>query len=114
MIKELDRRILTSCSEADLGLASIVALVRESFPKDDPLALRRRVMGVLTPLVDGGLLRAGRPTPDGKAFVAWGLTAKESVVRIEREWDALGHEPRHGDVAWFATTKAGVKTTAQD
>jgi len=109
MIKEPNSRVLTLCAGAPTGLSAIVGNVAEFYRDADRGALRGKAMSVVQNLMKEGLIRAGRPTPDGKAFVAWDLAADESVARIQREWDALGRDPQSGDIAWFAATKEGVR-----
>ena len=112
MIKELDRQVLTLCAKGSIGLDSMVGHVGEYCKEDDKIAVRKKALAVLGQLLTDGLVRAGRPTPDGKAFIAWDLAAADSIARIEREWKTLGREPAPGDIAWFAATKEGVRVAA--
>ncbi len=112
MLKELERRILASCADGHVELSVMLAKVAEASGASEPGSLRQKAMAIVTNLLDLGLIRAGRPTPDGKAFVAWNLESKESVARIYREWDSLGRAPKSGDIVWFAATKEGVRVVA--
>ena len=112
MLKELDGRILALCVDGDIGLSVLVSRIGEYSREDDKYALRGKALAVLERLLKDGLVRAGRPTPDGKAFVTWDLAADQSLERIKREWDNLSREPAAGDIAWFAATKEGVRVAA--
>lgn len=108
MTKELHRRVLDLCVKDHVGLASLLV----HFGDANEGGVRRAALAVLKQLLMDGLVRAGRPTPDGKAFVAWDLGAADAFARIEREWLALGRAPAPGDIAWFAATKEGVRVAA--
>jgi hypothetical protein len=57
----------------------------------------------------GGLVQAGFPTPDGRGFEPWSLGPNAGIDRINSEWNALGREPKIGEVVWFNTTQKGEK-----
>lgn len=38
---------------------------------------------------------------------SWGLSAAETIKRIEEEWRALGHMPNLGEVCWLELTDPG-------
>lgn len=113
MLKELDRRILTLCAESHIGLSSMIGHIAGASRDGTPAELQSKTLAVVDQLLKEGLIRAGRPTPDGKAFVAWDLAAKESMERIKREWDTLGRAPAPGDITWFAATKEGVRAAGK-
>lgn len=106
-MKELDKKILGSCAERHVGLSAVLTEISEASRDVEPGSLRVKALATLTQLLDEGLIRAGKPTPDGKAFVAWSLSSKESLDRIKRDWEAAG--PKPGDIVWFAATKEGVR-----
>ncbi len=105
MQKELDRQILASCAEGHVELNAMIAQVAKGTGDVDPASARAKAMAVITLLLEKGLIRAGRPTPDGKAFVAWSLEAKEAIARIRRETP--------GDSVWFAATKEGNRVSSK-
>ncbi|MBI4346740.1 MAG: hypothetical protein HY553_07780 [Elusimicrobia bacterium] len=112
MLNGLDRRILTSCVDRYVGLSFVLSQIAEESKDSAPLALRAKAIAVLGQLLKDGLIRAGRPTPDGKAFVAWSLEAKDSLQRIEQEWTATGRPAVSADFVWFAATKQGARVCA--
>lgn len=105
MLTEIDRRILASCAQGHVRFSAMVSQVAERSGDADPASVRAKTMAVISALLDQGLIRAGAPTPDGKAFVAWSLGAKEAVARIKQEMP--------GDVVWFAATKEGNRVSAK-
>lgn len=38
---------------------------------------------------------------------SWGLSAADTIKRVEDEWRALGRPPNLGEVAWLELTDAG-------
>lgn len=111
-MKGLDRRILASCVDRCVALSSVLSQIAEESKDSPPASLRAKALGVLGGLLDEGLIRAGRPTPDGKAFVSWSLEAKDSLERIKREWEATGRPAVTSDFVWFAATKQGARACA--
>lgn len=64
-------------------------------------------MEIVSHMLKDGLIRAGEPKPDFSGFIEWDGSAEEIVVRIEREWDELDHEPSFDDIVWFDITEKG-------
>ena len=56
-------------------------------------------------VVEKELMQIGDVTDGG--FFEWELTPEESLVRVQREWSALGRSPGLGEVCWLANTGAG-------
>jgi len=110
--KGLDRKILESCVDRYVGLSSVLRQIAEESKDLEPAPLRAQAIAVLGRLLDGGLIRAGKPTPDGKAFVSWSLEAKDSLQRIEQGWEASGRPALTSDFVWFAATKQGARVCA--
>ncbi len=107
VLKEPHRHILQLCSEEQLGLWFAIAPIEDFYRGDDPASIKSKTLRVLRDLMKDGLIQAGVPTPDGAGFVPWDMPADAAIARIQKEWDALGHEPSIGDIVWFAATPAG-------
>jgi hypothetical protein len=115
----LKSEVLKECKEDHVGLWSIIwriryALNNGEYPspegdRADPLEVRRLTLRLVQELLEAGLLQAGSPTPDGRGFEPWSLGPRETLARIESEWDALGREPNIGEIVWFTATEKGAK-----
>jgi hypothetical protein len=87
--------------EDHVGLWEIVRAVREDLGVSDTAEVRQVTLDLI-----GGLLRrygmeAGRPAPDWRNFLPWGLSPEETIRRIEAEWLALGRDPSLWEIVWF-------------
>lgn len=95
------------CKDDHVGLWRVVRAVREDLGVSRDSEVRRETGQVLRSLLNQQGMRVGRPTPDGRGFLAWQLPPEEAVQRILSEWDALGHDPDIGDVAWLTAEEQG-------
>lgn len=110
---EPHRMILALCAEDHVGLWFVIAHVEDFYRGDDRALIRAKTLGVLRELLDAGLVHAGNPALDGNAFLSWNLSPEETVARISREWNELGHDPSIGDIVWFTATAAGERLAVE-
>ena len=99
--------IVVAADRSAIGLhlvVSIVRLVGRRLHEDAPEDLRAPVLAVLREALRRRVLVVG--TVDGQDFEAWHVSPDEAIARIDAEWDALGREPRAGEIASFATIDA--------
>jgi hypothetical protein len=102
---ELKQRALVEGLEDHLGLWWLIGYFQDL---PDSADRRRETLKFVEQLLGSGWFEPGFPTSDGVGFEAWKLSPEESLDRIGREWDELGHEPNIGDVVWLNLTRAGV------
>ena len=67
--------------------------------------VRLLALAVIRHVVQEGLVEVGDVTTDG--FRRWSTSTNECIERVEREWNALGRNPRLSEIAWFQNTAAG-------
>jgi hypothetical protein len=60
---------------------------------------------IIRNVVENRLMTVGDVTGDG--FHGWDLSEHDALVRIEREWLALGRRPNLGEICWLSNTEAG-------
>ncbi len=99
--EELVGGLVREIKEDYVGLWQVVAGLAGDVGVLDPGERRRDAMLVVAKLLEHGLRPGALTTKDG--FIYWPETgSKEILARIEREWDALGHEPHLLDsICWF-------------
>jgi hypothetical protein len=131
-MKQLSLRdeILLEACEDDVALSAILWALREDFQISDEHERRVETMAILSELLHSGLVEAGNFVRVGNLegwntnpmeamrrkdsyllFDAWKLSAAQTLCRIEAEWNALGREPRAGDIAYFVGTARGKQGT---
>ncbi|MFA6317359.1 MAG: hypothetical protein WC943_08065 [Elusimicrobiota bacterium] len=113
-LPEPHRLILKLCTEEHVGLWFIIPHVEDYYRGDNEAVIRTKTLAVLGDLMRTGFIKAGKPTQDGISFVAWELSPKEAIARIEKEWRSLGHAPSLGDIVWFTATPAGTRLLGSD
>ncbi|PSQ82733.1 MAG: hypothetical protein BRD40_02535 [Bacteroidetes bacterium QS_1_65_9] len=69
--------------------------------------MREKTLGFLEEMLHNGRIRAGHPDGERRRFVAWPFDAQEAVARIRTEWEALGRDPKLGEIVWFTATDRG-------
>lgn len=111
MIKltDIHELILALCVQDHVGLWFTLGEVENELRISEPVEVRKRTLEILHDLLKAGLIQAGFPTPDGRGFDPWILSADETIKRINREWKELGREPSIADIVWFTTTENGDK-----
>lgn len=67
--------------------------------------IRALAVEVIRRLLQDRLIAVGDVTEDG--FRAWDVSDDDALLRIEREWLALGRLPNLGEVCWLSNTEAG-------
>jgi hypothetical protein len=91
------------CHEDHVGLWRIVNAVRFDLGSVNPTETRVLTLRLVRRLLQERGMQVGHPTPDGRQFVPWNISAEEAVDRIEQQWAALGRDPNIGEVAWFTS-----------
>lgn len=106
------KKYLVFFAHEDYADLSLFALdVEEELSLDDPDEVREETLGIVSDLLEAGLIRPGFPTRDG-GFEPWALSAEAALARIVRGWNELDHEPTLGDIVWFEATEKGEKYIA--
>jgi hypothetical protein len=81
----------------------------------DP-AVVEPTLRVVTEMLEAGHLVAGptgRNREDLLYVRSWGLSPKEAVDRIRKDWSAIDGLPTPGQIAWFELTDAGRAAAEQ-
>jgi hypothetical protein len=102
------------CHEDHVGLWRVVNAARFDLGLSDPSETRAVTLRLVRRLLDERGMQVGHPAPDGRHFVAWGLSPEQAVQRIEQEWSALGREPNIGEVAWFTSVQEPLDAVPVD
>ncbi|HKI34801.1 MAG TPA: hypothetical protein VKA46_23290 [Gemmataceae bacterium] len=92
------------CHRDHVGLWEIVEAVQFDLGSTNPSETRAMTLRLVGSLLRERGMQVGHPAPDGRHFIAWGLSPDQALRRIEQEWSALGRDPNIGDVAWFTST----------
>ncbi|RJQ44178.1 MAG: hypothetical protein C4534_06870 [Gaiellales bacterium] len=80
--------------------------------KKDPDEVRELSFAIIRKLLMEKLVEAGDYIEDesrSAGFYPWGLSPEASVVRIEKEWIALGRLPNLYEIFWLSLTEEGKK-----
>jgi hypothetical protein len=109
-----DDYFLIECSEDYVGLWSIIRGIQRDNPGINSLETRRKTLAIIKKFMQEGLIRPGMFNFNSQIkyvdnFEFWQLSPEETIIRIEKEWDALEEEPNIGDIVWFTTTEKGDK-----
>src|SRR5262249_24057141 len=91
--------LVEECHDAPVGLWGIINAVRYDLGARGPEDVRATTLRLVRGLLKHPGMCVGHPTPNGRDFIAWGLSADQVVSRIDEEWKALGRDPNIGDVA---------------
>ncbi|AKT38696.1 hypothetical protein [Chondromyces crocatus] len=67
----------------------------------------QNTIAVISYVVSNDLMVVGEFGRTMDDFVPWGVTGPEALTRIEKEWRALGRNPRLWEICWFENTAAG-------
>jgi hypothetical protein len=100
---EVLESLMEECHEDHVGLWEVVHAVKLDMSISDPVEVREVTLRLVRQLLQDRGMQVGQPAPDGRHFLAWGLSPNEAVHRIEQEWSALGREPSIGEVAWLTS-----------
>jgi hypothetical protein len=95
------QHLLADCREDDVSLWEALQKARRAIPAATDDQIRQLSLDLIRELLEDGLIMAGVPKPDGQGFERWDLSVPETMDRIAREMDELGHPPNIGDVVWF-------------
>lgn len=98
--------ILIEGLDDSIGIWEIAAVVRGELPRPDDRAVRAASLEIVEDVLEEGLMRPGFPTREG-AFEALQKTPRETLERVEREWDELRRDPDVGEGIWFDLTEKG-------
>lgn len=89
-----------------IGIWEIAAVVRGELPRPDDRAVRAASLEIVEDVLEEELMRPGFPTREG-AFEVLRKTHRETLDRVEREWDELRRDPDVGEGMWFDLTEKG-------
>ena len=93
--------LLADSREDDVSLWEALQKARRALPAASDEEVRALSLGLIRELLEGGLIVAGIPRPEGQGFDRWDLPVSETMDRITRELDELGREPEIGEIVWF-------------
>jgi hypothetical protein len=103
-VKEVVNNLRVECHEDYVGLWTVPWHFQNVYNiADEPLRREQsfKVIECLLALPDIGV---GQFRPNEEVFEFWDIPTSDALKRISDEWDALGHEPNLGDIAWFTST----------
>lgn len=103
MISKEELDFLIEASDDTVGLWSVAWRFRAN-----PERKRELTLAMLQHMLSGGLVEAGEFGPD-REFRVWGVSASETMRRVESFWDELGRDPGIGEGPWFVGTSTGRK-----
>lgn len=115
-LSNIHERILTYCSEDDMGLWIFARYATDDkynvFPiKPYPEEAQKKVIMVITELLEAELIEA--TSYDGSEFIRLQGSNLEIIHYINQEWNNLGRKPSGGDVCWFRATQKGKELTRE-
>ena len=94
-----------------LQLGEMASVARRHYPDAASEAdVVRVTTDVISELLSSGYAIVGDVVKDDEGLLcvrSWGLSATDTVKRIEDEWRALGRPPNLGEVCWLELTEAG-------
>jgi hypothetical protein len=93
--------LVAECHEDHVGLWVVLNAARYDLGASTSAEVRTTTLQLVRNLLEDQGMQVGYPTPDGKGFVSWNMSADAAIRRIEQEWSALGRDPNIGEVAWF-------------
>ncbi|CAN5677503.1 MAG: hypothetical protein M3494_17885 [Actinomycetota bacterium] len=98
--------VLMEGLDDSIGIWEIAAVVRGELPRPDDRAVRAASLEIVEDVLEEGLMRSGFPAREG-AFEVLRKTHRETLERVEREWDELYRAPDVGEGIWFDLTEKG-------
>jgi hypothetical protein len=108
---DLEREVLEEMRSDYVGLWEIARLVSAELGAEDEPTVREHTLGLIENMIMYGLIRPGVAKDNG-GFEPWSEDTGRANLRIREEWEALGHVPEVGDVAWFDLTDHGEAVAA--
>lgn len=98
--KDLIDAFLREMNDDYVGLWQIVHVLREEWGVVSPADLRKQTMLIVRQLLSHPEVKAGLLST-AHGFLPWNSNLEESMLRISRDWDALGRDPTLSEVAYF-------------
>lgn len=105
-IDPVQRFVLCAGANDYVGLWEVAKFIRRSRGTTTFESVREIALASLGQLIVAGHVEAGALLPGG-GFTSWGLSPRDCVDRINREWSGLGGDPNIGDICWFKNTETG-------
>lgn len=102
-MQEVLDSLVEECQDDHVGLWRIVNAVRFDLGSTDTTQTRILSLRLVRSLLQERGIQVGWPAPDGRHFLPWDLTPDQAIHRIEKEWTALGRDPKIGELAWFTS-----------
>jgi len=88
--------------------SAVIGVIRRGVPADDPLAVRKQLLEIVTTVVNRGLAELGDTPHGGSGFRPWGLPLDEALERIIRRLDAMPRTyPIGSELFWLCNTPLG-------
>src|SRR5437660_10531836 len=100
-VEQVVSEIYKESFEDYVGLWTVPWHFREVCGVGDEELRRVESFKVLERLLELPDIGVGQFRPNEEVFDFWNLSPTDALKRIASEWDALGHEPSLGDIAWF-------------
>lgn len=100
--------VLMECCEDYVGLWSIMRSIYRDNPNINSGEAREQALELIKELMQNELIQPGMFTKKYN-FRLWNLSFKETIARIEVEWNALKREPNIGEIVWFISTEKGER-----
>ena len=102
-VDEIRRALVEEARGDVVGLWAVLWQVRHGMPLLTAEEAKRTTLAIVHEALEEGVVAGGfvRRDEHTAEFVPWRSLPDEAVARIEREWNALGRDPRLGEVAWF-------------
>jgi hypothetical protein len=111
-LSKLHLDLLKECADDDVGLWFAIAPIEDAIGEDYPLKVRTLTLEIVEDLLHDELIMAGFPIYNAEGvlvFDTWNLSVKDTIARINKEWDELGREPTLGEIVWFVATEKGIE-----
>ena len=102
-VDEIANDLGRECAEDYVGLWTVPWHFRNVYHIEDEDLRREHSLKVIERLLTMPNIGVGQFRSNEEVFEFWELSRSASLKRISDEWDALGHEPNLGDIAWFTS-----------
>lgn len=70
-------------------------------PIKDPRVIKSNTLALVRDLLITKTIEAGELSEGGKKIDPWRIPVEEVIVRIDREWSALGRMPNLYEIVWL-------------
>jgi len=102
-VEQVVAELYKECFEDYVGLWTVPWHFREIYSVGDEQSRRAESLKVIGRLLELPDIGVGQFRPNEEVFDFWNASPNDALQRITLEWDALGHEPNLGEIAWFTS-----------